>query len=377
MSAGFESRAAFAREAQVYGLQWPAVADPVATLLLPLLSESVNQRSEYQALAKQGQGTTSRPKLTGRFIQGEVVVDLYYEGLEFLWAAALGYQARRINGTLMPEAVVAGAYRHLFEVDRSLHLEGWQAGDGFIAGTDNLISGQKKVRRGSYMISKALDLWRGRSCMVEGLQLAFQPGGAQANVSLIGWDFIRTIGDTALNALTCPVPRILNQETRFYLAPLANAPLGTSATEIVEITGVSVTLRNALRAHTNVLDGVHIGEPRRGGPATVEGAFSLPTYSAANFLLRDYEVNDVELCALIESTGSIIVGSTPYRFRVWLPSLKVTATDVVVSGPGMVQQAYSFAAGKPESTPAGFPVNIKAGPLMIETVGTVSQHPLI
>lgn len=378
MAAGFEVKAAFVREADIYTRTWPSVFPGTPTKILPLLAEGIGpQVGSVSTSTVNNDSQSSFPVIATESGGGELLVEARYSGLEFLFAAAMGFQAKRIGATVMPEDLTGGAFRHLFEIDNDLHGSGWEAGDGWIAGDAGFIAGLQKLRRGSFVIDKNVLIWETLSAMLMGLNIAGN-GNAPVGIStqMVGYRTnLGTWVGNDLSALSCDTERVLYTDMTFQIGE--TAPL-TPVETLTGITGFQLTLNNSISTIITKATGKFPDEPSRTGPVSVSGGFALPTYDGTNSRLAGNFQTGTELIALIEFEGPEIASSGfNYTLRFWLPSVKITGVSIDVGGPEQLQQNYQFEATRPSVTPDGFPTNIKNGTMMIELITDVGQHPLI
>jgi hypothetical protein len=380
MAAGFDSRMAFVREADIYTRTWPSATPATATSILPLLAEGVGPELGTAAVVPIDNDGQAFPGLkVAEGAGGELLLDCRYSGLEFVFAAALGIEAKRIGATVMPEVLGGGAYRHLFEIDPHLEGQAWLAGEGWISNDTGLISGLQKLRRGSYIIDKSVLIWEALSCMLLGLNIGGN-GNAPVvvNSGIVGHSM--TMGTTVsndLSGLTCTSERVLYTDMTMSIAPLTDAPL--DATHVLpEVTGFQVTLNNSLSAVNTQDTREHPDEPSRTAALEVRGGFAIPSYKDENDdLAFEYQIGTL-LIGLIEFEGPEIAASGEnFTLRIWLPLMQITGVTIEVGGPGIIQQNYEFTCYKPQENPTGFPTNVKNGTMMIELINDTSAHPLI
>jgi hypothetical protein len=379
MPAGFEARAAFVKEATPFVKLWPSTQAAVATTLIPLLTEGVNQAVEYQSITEENnRNVPSLPIIMSQHVRGPLAVDARYQGLDFLIACVMGYQARKIGATDMPESLGGGAYRHLWETDENLRGEPWRAGDGFTSETvPELLSGQQKLRRGTYVVNKATDVWECRSCMLGGLTIEANGSGVTFVTDLIGHDMaLGSVVGNDLTSFTCNTEPISFLDMKFYISN--TAPLIFDSTdELVELAGFNIDISNNLSTLFTMDTGSRIDEPDRNGSIEVSGSFGIPTYLSSGFRLENALLNDTELIGCLEFIGPVIGGGNNFTLRIWLPSMKLTDVTVDVAGPQQMQMNHAFVATKPASNPSGFPDNLKGGPIMIELINDNATNPLL
>jgi hypothetical protein len=382
MPAGFDSKAAFVKEADLFTRTWPSTLPAVATEILPLLAESVGPEVGQAAIVPvDNSNQASFSKIINESGGGELLLDARYSGLEFLFAASLGFMAKRIGSTVMPEVLGGGAFRHLFEIDPVLEGQGWLAGEGWVANDTGpeLIADFQKLRRGTFVVDKGVLLWETLSAMPLGLVIN---GNGNSPVTMqtafMGHTtFLGSVAGNDLSALTCTTERVLYTDMVMKVARLADAPL-TDLDILAEVTGFNVILQNNISASPSQDTGTHPDEPSRVGPAEVRGGFAIPSYQVDNDDLSFEFQTGQELIGIIEFVGPAIGGSgEDFTLRIYLPSMKITGVSIEIGGASQVQQNYEFTCYKPSSTPSGFPANVKGGSMMIELINDVSTHALI
>jgi hypothetical protein len=382
MPAGFESKAAFVREADIYTRTWPSAVPAVATQILPLLAENVGPEVGQAAIVTEDSDNQALfSKIVNQSGGGELVVEARYSGLEFIFAASLGFMAKRIGSVVMPEVLGGGAFRHLFEIDRVLEGQGWLPGEGWVADDSGpeLIADMQKLRRGTFVVDKGVLLWETLSAMPLGLLINGNGNGfVTVQMPVAGFTtFLGSIGGNDLSALTCETERVLYTDMTMKVARLADAPL-TDLDLLAEVTGFNVGLNNNLTTTTTHDTKTHPDEPSRSGPIEVRGGFAIPSYKSDNDDLSFEFQAGQELISIIEFVGPEIAASgEDFTLRIYLPSMKITGVSIEVGGPQMVQQNYEFTCYKPETTPTGFPANVKNGTMMIELINDVSTHALL
>lgn len=380
MPAGFDTKAAFVREADLFARTWPSALPAVAGSILPLLAESVGPEVGSLSIAPvDANAQANFPRIATEAAGGELLIEARYSGLEFLIAAALGFMGKRIGSTLMPEALGGGAFRHLYEIDNTLHGDPWRAGDGWVADDTGFVADLQKLRRGTFVVDKGVLLWETLSAMPLGLTINGNSNGlVTMQTSFIGHQtLLGTLVNNDLSALACTTERVLYTDMTFQIVDLLDAPLAQEDV-LSEVTGFNISLNNNISAPLTKDSGKNPDEPSRTGPVSVTGGFAIPTYAPDNDDLSFFYQSGRELIGLIEFVGPEIASSGEFfTFRIYLPSMKITGVSIEVAGPSKVQQNYQFTCTKPDSTPPGFPANVKNGTMMIELINDVSQHPLI
>jgi len=369
---GFEARAAFQREALVFAPTWPGTAI-AATGVLPFaqhsVKASVSRRTEY-ATVPGGVSTTS--KRAG----GALAVPAYYEGLEFLWLACLGFQPYRIsNGTPQPENLAGTAYQHHFELDTAQADRWWGCGEGLVPG--DIDTGQIKVRRGTLAVDKQSAVWEHRSCLVQRMQFQADPRAVTLNAELVGYDedlasSINTAASLALlSDQTTQVVRF--HESVFRLATFS-ASSGLVSGDALAISSTTLAVDHGLTPAVGTsLTGLFVGTPERAGQAQATLSLTAPRHSLTSAFTRLDA--GTELMADLVFTGPQI-GATGvnYRLSLFFPSLRVTDADAAILRAGLIPERVTFLAADPTIAPAGMPATFKNRPVMAQVVSEQSSY---
>lgn len=374
MPAGFEIKLGFQKDPTVFSRVWPAPTPTTITQLINALSETVDIELDQQTLV------TRDSRMSPQFVQllrslvgGGFVVNMDYEGLEFIFLAAMGLQARRIGTTLQPEDVDSAlAYQHIFEMDNQIDSQTWKAGDGFLAG-DGIIAGQQKVRRGTYVIDKQTSVWEATSCMVSSLVLQFQSAGPIVEVELVGHDITYNSTTNAnIGLLNCAPNRVLFQDVSVFIKDLGGA--GFTDSDKVQTTGVSLNIENNLDVITTRDTGKKIEEPKRGGGYAITGSVGISRYLDNN-LTEKNRLNEF-FSMKIECIGATIPGTTtPFELSIWLPLCQFTGQDIDTSGAGQITQNFGFTCSPGFVT--GQPDTATTGPMIVQLVNENSTHTLL
>lgn len=376
--ASFEQIAAFEREDIVFGKVWPSLNPATPIELIPLVSESINVSNDQRSIATRDSSPGARtPRTLQSRVDGQVAVTASYEGLEFFLTCALGLEPHRLDGILMPEEVVVGeVYRHIIEVDDDLHAAGWTPGSGFIPGDgsplgDNLIPGQRKMRRGTWYIQKGLNVWRATSMMFSGLSFQAQPTALPTfQASGLGPTIdYSPPSQPDLSSLSCPsVPLSFQDMT------LSRVTGGTETP--IDVSSFSLSIGDPFRPLSTRDTGTSIEEPRRPGFVPVRGGFSIPDSTDTTYL--DLNITQIPFALKAEFTGPMI-GSTGsfYRFTIYLPAVNLTSADADTSGPNKIVQRFQFVASTSSSVPTLFPTTFKEGPVFFEIINTNPANSLL
>ena len=382
MPAGFRSVAGFNREATTFTKVWPSSSPVVITKALPLLSEDVNTQLDQQSVVtRDGRSVPGFSKVLRQSATGNVLANLTYEDLEFLFTAAMGHEAPRLSGVLMPEEITTSvSYRHLIEFDRDLNQRAWGVGDGFIVGAqptgDGLIVGQQKVRHGTFAVSKNQSVWETKSAFVNSLTVQVSPSGVSVSFSLLGYSVAYGGGvNDSITTLSCSTNRVMFRDCTLFVRQADGTPFSDS--DIVpEIEGFQLQIQNNLQAINTRDTKTRIDEPQRSGAVTVTGGFALPRWLDYDLLSENQANTPIRM--KLECKGDTIPGGAGEQFEMnlWFPSVNLTGASLPVSGPEQIQQNYSYMA-LAGGTPTGFPSNSFGGPLFVEFINTNGDHTLL
>ena len=372
---GFRTKAALTREAIMTTPTWPAASAAAATALLPLLSEDVRERPDRRSV-QTALGDTP-PDTLARPVAGSVPLQATYNGLETVWALALGYQAKRYAGIVFPQELATGVYKHRFEVDSDLRSLAWDAtADGFSGG--ELAAGQQRIRRATFVADKQVECWESLSAMVGSLELEASPARVALSLGLVAHSITRDSAvNPNLNALSDPGFRPLAFHELVLRIGEYSASSALDSGDVLQVAGLRLSLDNRLAAPVTEATWPAIDEPARIAPAAVAGALFVPRYTSASETLLTWADAGTELMADLVWTGPLIPGTAhAFSLAVYLPCLMLLEADAPTTGPQMHQlnvplTAYAQAPG------AGFPVGRKDGALMVEVISTLATNPLL
>lgn len=383
MPAGFQSVSGFAREAITFTKVWPSTTPATIINPLPLLSEDVQTQLEQSFLVtKDSRSVATSNKLIRQWVTGGILMNVTYEGIEPILSAAMGHEAPRLSGNLMPEEITPGvSYRRIIEIDRDLKSDEWRAGDGFVAGPtptgDGLIAGQRKMRRGTFVVSKNSTVWESRSCMINVLTLQVSPSGITMQAELVGHDIAYTSTVNAgIDSLFCDEKRILFKECRLLARRIDGSPLDSVADLVPEITGFQVQINNNLRGINTKETKRRMDEPQRSGAVVVSGGFAIPRL--ATFDLLTPNKDNAPVMMKLECIGDFIPGGAGERLQLnlWFPSVTLSGAEAPVNGAGQILQNYSYVA-LAGGTPPDFPETTFGGPMTVELTNTNGDHTLL
>ncbi|MCH7714947.1 MAG: hypothetical protein IH876_02355, partial [Gemmatimonadetes bacterium] len=332
-----------------------------------------------------GKSSHQLPDLIGWDIAASGPLRLKYEGLEMLILSALGYMPKRkggsTGGVTMPEEIVSGANKHLYEIHNRLDDEAWLSGEGgWKSGDSGFLSGQQKIRRATYAIHEAVGVSEYRSLRVNRLTLRASVTGVQLDVELVGYDRDTGSGTNTLavlNALSLGTPPNALFSEMVVRLGLASGSTALAAGDLIKVDELELTLDNNLVIEQrDSTTGVRIVVPVRAGKLSVSGRFRLPRFEALTHRTR--LGSQTELMADVKFTGGQIAATGQnYQFNIYVPSVILTTAPVPIPDAGPLAQTLEWTAHTEPSTRAGFPTNEKAGPLLIEIQNGDATHPLL
>ena len=379
-SHGYSTIVGWVREAVVSAPTWPAAAATAVTTMIPALSVDSDDGIvlALNSSVEQGYGLASQDILakapTLRWTSA-----LRYQGYEQLFACALGFMARRIGATNMPETIATGAFRHLIEIDPMLATsQGWAFGDGFRFGAE-VNFGQRKVRRGTAAIARQVSVWEHLSAMVDRLTLTGSLERVTCEVQLRSYSLSRASAVNTAAILTAlplaSAPQVLFRHGVLRLGTFsAGTPLGSG--NEVGVTDWQLVIDNRLRGVPGPRTALAPEEFEKEGLAEITLALTLPRYTSDQ-RFTDWATPTI-LMGDLKMTGPNIPGtSTAYQCNLYFPSLVLTEVTSPVQGsqvPGMTHQASMRV---PTAAPAGFPTMFRLGPLAVEVRSGQASHPLL
>jgi hypothetical protein len=374
--------AGFEREALVTTPTWPATTPARVRATLPLLSGSVTSgvRTQLVTTTASATGGAEDADVLDILPRAEIRLACYYQGLEGLYACGLGHMAKRLDGVVLPEQLAPGVYRHLFEVDTALStVQRWDAdADGFLPG-DGLDLEQRKVRRGTCAIARAVSVWELLSCMVDHLTFAGSKDGVTCTVQLLAHSRQRpalTNTAAAMDGLPRAVaPTLLFTDLVVRLG-VYSASVPLDVTNEIGVTSWSLTVQNQLAAQPGPRTWPAPEEYERGPEPVISGQLLLPRY-ASEALVDGWHEN-TRYSLVLQHTGPAI-GATGYHYQCTLYLPYVTLTQAEPSGPSPAPATLpvQWAALVPPAPAAGFPVMSRATPLALEVISGEPRHMLL
>lgn len=362
-------KAGIAREADVYSKVWPSTDAAEVVQLLPVISEDIDWSLDQQSINTRGIPTSPNlAKTISRKVDGPIVVKAVYQGLEVFLTMAMGHQAKRIDGDLMPEDLGGGDYRHLIEVDDQLHASGWKYGDGWVYG-DGLKYGQRKMRRFTWSVIKGSTIWEAKSLMINRLIFSSNPRDVSFLADTLGYNLqYNAFVNTGLNSLSCATTPLNFRDGILYIADVGAGSF-VDEDAVDNLADFNLTLDNNLSTVYTRNSGLFIDEPARTSHPVVSGSFRLARFDSLMF--SEAHSGDATKQALYEFVDGDFI------FRLWFPRIVFTGVDIPTTGPQQHFPSITFMATALDSDPTGFPITTRKGPMTVEIVNNNSDHSLL
>lgn len=372
IGAGFSSKTAWRKEDKqgAYGTPIACGADQQAPLISETLARDIRKEPDNVIRHLAGHGAAD---IVAKLVAGGVEFEAVYRGIESILASALGFCHYEDS----PETVVAGVYKHSFELAENLHTESWAAGDGILAGSGYL-AGDNKVRRGSLCIDKAVSIWEYISTMVQSLTISGDAKGVRLACELIPYDLDRAsavnVASTTWSIADDDWRPVLFQDLELWIDDYSAAAALTSA-DAVGISAFEIKLENNLIIEQDSLSGLYTAEPRRSGKRRVTGSFTFPRYEADDFL-DDLDAQN-PMMAMLRFSGAAIGAHIGHdrTLWIWLPTLHFDRVDAPIGGAGLLTVQHTFSAEIPAAVPAGFPATA-VKELLIQLQNDYATNPL-
>ncbi|MFH2012517.1 MAG: hypothetical protein ABIJ37_07465 [Pseudomonadota bacterium] len=371
IGAGFSSKTAWRKEDKqgVYGIPIACGADNQIPLISEGLLRGIEKELDNTIRHKAGYGGSD---ILGKLVSGPIAIEAVYRGIESILCSAMGFSHYEDS----PETIVAGVYKHTFELAEHLHTESWAAGDGILAGSGYL-AGDNKVRRGTLCIDKSVSIWEFISTYINTITIKGDSKGVYIDLDLLPYDLDRA-STTNISSSGWTIPNddwlsILFPDLELWIDNYSESVALTSD-DAVGISAFEIKLDNNLLVEKDSLSGLYMVDPRRNEKRLVTGSFTFPRYENDTFL-NDLDAQN-KLMAMLKFTGSQIEATGYYRtFWIWLPTLKFDKVDAPIGGPGIISVTHSFTAEIPDAVPAGFPSKAEKE-MLIQVQNDLDTNPL-
>jgi hypothetical protein len=364
-ASGYNIRAAVRRagESTDYG-------DEVSgtTRQIPIMSESMTNVPTFEREeALIGQAGVSNSELVAFDPAGGISTELWYEGLEYLWFAGMGFENPTVysggdfgsgsGGSPAPDTASSpDAYVHVYELDENLHREVWLAGErdassGSPVDPEYWLSSYQKVRCFDLGIDKKVPtpaVHAFRSCMVNGFTVNMTPAKCSVDWDLIARHHER---DSQMNQSNWALPSVTSRSLFPALEARLSSATGGDEPTLINVSEVTIKVENNIQgdhAAQSASNDYYIIEPQRNGVRTVTGSIKLPRYDSDNYQTWMETPTDLQL--LLRFTGPDISGSTlNHEYCFILPFVRITAAPFPVPGAGIITGDLEFEAMRPAS----------------------------
>lgn len=343
-----------------------------ATNQFPLLSEGMSNPPTFdKEEALMGQAGVNSADLIAWDPEGGISAELWFEGLEYFWHAAFGFQCPSVytgsfptgGGLVVPGQADGspapdgnGAYVHVFELDDVLQRQLWQAGErdassGIAGDPEYWDSGADyKVRDLGVAIDKITptnpDVFTG--VMVKSWSLKIAPGKCSVDFTTIAQE---KHTDQAFNQGSWAKPPVRHRGL-FTGVTVGIGGVGSSSPATKSITELTLTGENGLESdHVTGSTAEYIQEPIQGGPRTVKGTIKLSRYdsSADDFVAWHLAGTTLQMYVLVRGPQIDPASAYYHEYRFVVESLKITKAEPPVGGPGPIALDVEFEAYKPSA----------------------------
>lgn len=375
-NSGVMSRAAIKRPGQTTAFGDGAGA---MTNQIPLLSESLTNGLTFdEEEAVVGSAGKSDIDIVAENPGGTITTDLWYESLEYLFFAAMGFEcpttrttAYGVDGTTndgspAPDVFATPrAWHHLLELDNTLHRSPWEVADrkasSGSAGDATFWDGtHRKVRSVDVMIDKGEPngyVWRFMDCMVRAMTIRASLDGVTAEWDLTGYkhDLVATgsAGTWAFPTNAFSKERAVFPHLWVGLSAAGSQPTAVSVKEI------TLTLTNPLdEAWASGTAPKYKIEPIRSGVRSVKGTIKLARYTSDTFPAALRAETDLALDMKFASSNIIKTGANASTLS-WVntlqfcaPLVRITKANFPVSGAGIIEGDIEFECFIPDAVPS-------------------------
>ncbi len=366
MGSGYAVKAAVKRPAETsaYGTEATGI-----TGMIPLLNEDiVNTPQLAVSEAVVGRSSTDSIDLLAFLPGGNLNTELWFEHLEPLFFAALGYECPNqpatrnpagsdLGGSPAPNDGTPESFLHIFEPDTNLHREAWASGERAASGSGDYVwtGADQKVRTVSLALEKNLgspSVLHWVDCMVNKMTIRGAVGDKALSCS---FEMIprhgTMVGTSSAWVLPTYRPRpAVFPGLKLYVTQLQD----TLATE-VPISEFELTVDNGLKGDefdsggNDLVNGLtYRSEPKREKPRVTTLKLKFARMKTDTALVKTYYDAGIEVQARLVVTGPAISGSAyPYQYVFALPQCKFVDANFPVAGPGIIEGSAELRAYKP------------------------------
>lgn len=301
-----------------------------------------------------GQATRLFGDKGNEFHNGEVNMDLRYEGLQTLLACCLGTAG-------VPVQVGSdNAYRHVLKVNNSL--------EGIF---------------GTLVFNKQVAVWEYTTAKLAGIKLTHTQGQrAKLALKFISKDLnFNTGGGTNNTTTIANVTLPANRDFALFtqLKVLVNTYSGSAlaaGTDDVYVTSFELNYDNSMPTNDVTTQfGNKIDEPVQDGFTNVTGKITFSKYQTGSVqtLLSDM-LAKTRKKMLVQWTGPVI-GATAFQYTMYFPDVQFSKGAANVPGAARIPLSLEFEAHRALALPTGFPAGY-TGPLTIENINQVATDAL-
>ena len=376
---GILTRMGIGLEAQITSSLWPSASAAVVETILPYVSESLTESQQSAAIHTPLSGPLNdTEKVVSKMVQGQHTVALTYNGLELVHLLCWGISPPRDGlGVTLPQDVgAATAWRHVFEMSRSLRAEPWTMGDGFLMDS-RLTMGQRQMRRMTLAQERGTAVWERKSVLCDGWELSASPAGVRLSMSHLCHSAAHsgTVNTYAiLHHMSLPAWRRARfRQLRLRVAPhSASVPL--DADDEWEVSSVTLRMSREGGRLQTALSGLSLDEPQYQGPGQFTGQIGFSRTPGASW--DTWAAAKTNLMMEVSLLGPLVEGTSQnYRMTYYLPRVVLGDPQTGVSGPERQRPTYPFVVSQSATLAAGMLPSVRGlGEPVLEVVSTRAGH---
>lgn len=338
---------------------WGDAATSV-TNQIPLKSESMTTTllRDIEEMVE-GQVGRTDADIVGNDEAGTITTDLWYEGLEYLFYAAFGFECPTVysaadygsgtGGSPAPDTTVSpDAYHHVMEPDDTINRAAWVTGEraassGSPGDATYWTAADLKNRCFDLGILKGVpsgSVHRFKNCMVKSMTVK-----ATLEEVAVEWELVAYDRDTNTMNYTNWVLPTERARAVFPHLHVGLSAAGGSAPSTINVQEITLKLENPLNLVRE--SGTYsdlVSEPIRDGSRKVSGSIKLARYDSDTFPTALRAGTDLQLdLKFVHPT--IITGSAFYPTIEFIcPLVKLTKAEFPVTGPGVISGDLEFEA---------------------------------
>lgn len=368
---GYATKTAVRRPAETS--DWGTQATGVDNIV-PFVSEGLKDDLERSTIeAVHGKAGVVDSDVAGHKVGGPLSIEAWFEGLEYIFLAAFGFECPSLfsgafkavgaaGGSPAPDTASSpNAFIHLFELDDNLHREAWASGErdassGSSSDPEYWTASDQKVRALTIDVHKGLvtNPHRFVDMMAKNLSIKITPGSVTIDADWIGHSRVLGVAPTSTTwSLPDNLKRALFPNLVFSMGPASDA-----ASTVIPVAELTIDIDNKLDggfvSGTSELtqgDGF-IEEPARTGIRKISIKGKLSRYTTANLLFDAFYQAGLELQAQASLIGGLVPGQSTYNFRsdFVLPKCKLVKFDAPIGGPGAISGDFEIEAEIPDTS---------------------------